>query len=295
MKKLFVFIFMLSLSISLLAYSFFNPIGPALLPAAGLYSENIPDLTKDYWRTLDEAQILALKQQADFLVLPVAYGAELISKGFEYSLAGVSIWKSFYLVTSQEVKSIEDLRGKRIVTIHSPGQTGDLILKMITKQKNINFETVYVNSGADIIQLLATGKETMAVLPEPFVSLAEVKTKNAITAKLDLQQVYAQLTGYPAMIPITGLFVSNKVPREYAQKIIDKYEQSSNTYFKDEFDKSIKFMFDLMDGKMPDPVLRKASQRSFIEFGKDKEVVLGFLKILKENGAISDYKQDMFF
>ena len=54
-------------------------------------------------------------------------------------------------------------------------------------------------------------------------------------------------------------------------------------------------MFDLMDGKMPDPVLRKASQRSFIEFGKDKEIVLGFLKILKENGAISDYKQDMFF
>lgn len=297
MKKFSLFIFLMA-TLVIFAGTFYNPLGPTLLPAAGLYINKVPTLQTYYWRNIDQAQTLVLKGQADFIVLPVALGVELINKGANYKLAGISLWKTFYLISSQKINSINDLNGKRIVTLHGPGQTADVILKILKKMKNINFEIVYVTSGPEIIQLLAAGKETIAVLPEPFVSLAEVKTNGKIQVQMDLQELYASLFNLKdKRLPIAGIFVSNKKIKEnpnFVKRVLNAYKQSANEFYKKNFDDAVNYVFNIMQ-TMPKPVLEKAAKRSEIYYTKDiKEITNLYLKNLQEYGAISNIPKNLY-
>lgn len=297
MKKIFI-VFVLILSIFAFSGTFYNPLGPTLLPAAGMYINKVPTLQTYYWRNIDQAQTLVLKQQADFIVLPVALGVELINKGAEYKLAGISLWKSFYLISSEEIKDVKDLVGKRIVTLHGPGQTADVILKILKKMNNIDFEIVYVTSGPEIIQLLASGKENIAVLPEPFVSLAEVKTQGKIKVRMDLQKIYASMFNLKDQkIPIAGVFVSNKKYKEnpnFVKRVLDAYENSANEFYKNNFEQAIDYVFKVMQ-TMPKPVLEKAASRSEIYYRNDiKEITDLYLKNLLEYNAISNIPEDLY-
>ncbi|BBE30017.1 nitrate ABC transporter substrate-binding protein [Tepiditoga spiralis] len=295
MKKFLIVSIILIVSVSIFSMSFYNPIGPTLLPAAGLYIAPPKDLKTNLWRTLDEAQTIVLKEQADFIVLPVAYGIQLINKGANYKLAGVSLWKTFYLVSSQNIKDVKQLEGKRVLTIHGPGQTADLILKMVKKEMNLNFDIVYVKSGADIIQLLASNKESIAVLPEPFVSLAEVKTKGKISPKLDIQSIYYKVSKSINKIPIAGLFIKNSINVSTANEIINAYRKSTNDFFINNTNEAIDFVVKSMGGKMPKPVIEKAAKRSEIIYKTDIGNVLNYLKILKKFNFIDNYSKDMLY
>ncbi|KLO21488.1 nitrate ABC transporter substrate-binding protein [Marinitoga sp. 1197] len=297
MKKLFLILVLFS-SLILFAGTFYNPLGPTLLPAAGLYINKIPTLQTSYWRNIDQAQTLVLKEQADFIVLPVALGVELINKGAKYKLAGISLWKTFYLISSEEIKNIEDLKGKRIITLHGPGQTADVILKIIKKIKKIDFEIVYVTSGPEIIQLLASGKENIAVLPEPFVSLAEVKTKGKIKVQMDFQKVYASLFNLKdEKLPIAGIFVSNKKFKEnpnFVKRVLDGYKTSANEFYKNNFEQALNYVYNIMQ-TMPKIVLQKAASRSKIFYTNDiKNITNIYLKNLYEYGAISKIPEDLY-
>ncbi|KLO22612.1 ABC transporter substrate-binding protein [Marinitoga sp. 1155] len=297
MKKLFLILVLFS-SLILFAGTFYNPLGPTLLPAAGLYINKIPTLQTSYWRNIDQAQTLVLKEQADFIVLPVALGVELINKGAKYKLAGISLWKTFYLISSKEIKNIEDLKGKRIITLHGPGQTADVILKIIKKIKKIDFEIVYVTSGPEIIQLLASGKENIAVLPEPFVSLAEVKTKGKIKVQMDFQKVYASLFNLKdEKLPIAGVFVSNKKFKEnpnFVKRVLDGYKTSANEFYKNNFEQALNYVYNIMQ-TMPKIVLQKAASRSEIFYTNDiKNITNIYLKNLYEYGAISKIPEDLY-
>ncbi|GAB6188944.1 ABC transporter substrate-binding protein [Marinitoga arctica] len=298
MKKI-VFLFsILIIGFSIFAGTFYNPLGPTLLPAAELYINKVPTLQTYYWRNIDQAQALVLKEQADFIVLPVALGVELINKGANYKLAGISLWKTFYLVSSQKITNVEDLNGKRIVTLHGPGQTADVILKILKKMKNIDFEIAYVTSGPEIIQLLASGKENIAVLPEPFVSLAEIKTKGKIKTQMDLQKLYSNLFNLKdEKIPIAGIFVSNKKFSEnpnFVKRVLNAYEASANDFYKNNFEEALNYVFKIMQ-TMPKPVLEKAASRSEIYYTKDiKNITDLYLKNLYEYGAISDIPKDLY-
>ena len=295
MKKGLITCILLMISVFIFSMSFYNPIGPTLLPAAGLYLNPPKDLKTNLWRTLDEAQALVFKEQADFIVLPVAYGIQLINKGANYKLAGVSLWKTFYLVSSQNITDVKQLEGKRVLTIHGPGQTADLILKMVKKEMNLNFDIVYVKSGADIIQLLASGKESIAVLPEPFVSLAEVKTKGKISPKLDIQSLYYKVSKSINKIPIAGLFIKNSVDIASANEVITAYRSSTNEFFTNNTNEAVNFVVKSMGGKMPKLVIEKAAKRSEIFYKTDIGSVLNYFKILKKFNFIDDYSKDMLY
>ncbi|SHE65369.1 NitT/TauT family transport system substrate-binding protein [Marinitoga hydrogenitolerans DSM 16785] len=297
MKKFLIF-FILIIGLTIFSGTFYNPLGPTLLPAAGMYINKVPTLQTSYWRNIDQAQILVLKEQADFIVLPVALGVELINKGANYKLAGISLWKTFYLISSNEIKTIEDLNGKRIVTLHGPGQTADVILKILKKMKNIDFDIVYITSGPEIIQLLASGKETIAALPEPFVSLAEVKTKGKIKVQMDLQDLYADLFNLEdKRLPIAGVFVSNKKFKEnpnFVKRVLNAYENSANNFYKNNFNDAVNYVFKIMQ-TMPKPVLQKAAERSEIYYTKEiQEITDLYLKNLFEYGAISKLPKDLY-
>lgn len=295
MKKLLLVFTTLIIFVFSFAMTFYNPLGPSLLPAAGLYENPVQGLETKFWRSLDEAQTLVIKDQADFIVLPVALGIQLIEKGVDYKLAGVSLWKTFSLVSSKTIGNINDLEGKTIYTIQGPGQTADLVLKILKKEKNLDINIHYITNGADIIQLLASGKADYAVLPEPFVSLVEVKTKGKIKPELDIEKLYSDLTGYKAEIPITGLFVKNSIDKENAEKVINDYKDSANIYFNENKDLAVDYVVNAMGGKMPKPVIQKAAERSLIKYDLDKILIKNFLEVIKSYGIINSIPENIYY
>ncbi|MDK2945885.1 ABC transporter substrate-binding protein [Geotoga petraea] len=293
-KKLLLFILSV-LFISAFALNFYNPLGPSLLPAAGLYIEPIEGLETKFWRSLDEAQTLVIKEQADFIVLPVAFGVQLMNRDVNYKLAGVSLWKTFSLISSKDVKSIEDLEGKTIYTIQGPGQTADLVLKILKEERNLDVNIHYITNGADIIQLLASGKADYAVLPEPFASLAEVKTQGNVKVVMDIEQLYSQLTNLQPIIPITGLFVRGDIEHNEAKKVIDAYSNSANLFFNNYNNEAIEYVVETMGGKMPKPVMQKAAERSIIKYDVDKETINSFLEVIKNYGIIDKIPENLYY
>jgi NitT/TauT family transport system substrate-binding protein len=275
--------------------TFHNPLGPSLLPAAGLYSDSIDGLETKFWRTLDEAQTLVIKGQTDFIVLPVAFGVQLMNRDVDYKLAGVSLWKTFSLISSKKVDDVEDLRGKTVYTLQGPGQTADLVLKILKEEKGININIHYITNGADIIQLLASGKADYAVLPEPFVSLAEVKTQGNVKAVMDIEQLYSGLTDSEPIIPITGLFVRNDIDRSEAQEVINAYSTSANVFFNENNNEAVEYVVQAMGGKMPKPVIQKAANRSMIKYDLDKETINSFLEVIKNYGIIDGIPENLYF
>jgi NitT/TauT family transport system substrate-binding protein len=295
MKKFLLFTALLTFVISTFALTFHNPLGPSLLPAAGLYSDPVGGLETNFWRSLDEAQTLVIKEQTDFIVLPVAFGVQLMNRDVNYKLAGVSLWKTFSLISSKEVETVEDLEGKTVYTLQGPGQTADLVLKILKEEKGININIHYITNGADIIQLLASGKADYAVLPEPFVSLAEVKTQGKVKVVMDIEQLYSGLTDSEPIIPITGLFVRNDIDKSEAQEVIDAYSNSANVFFNENNNEAVEYVVQAMGGKMPKPVIQKAANRSMIKYELDKETINSFLEVIKNYGIIEDIPENIYF
>lgn len=295
MKKFLLFVVLLMFVISSFALTFHNPLGPSLLPAAGLYSDPVDGLETKFWRSLDEAQTLVIKEQTDFIVLPVAFGVQLMNRDVNYKLAGVSLWKTFSLISSKEVKTVEDLEGKTIYTLQGPGQTADLVLKILKEEKGININIHYITNGADIIQLLASGKADYAVLPEPFVSLAEVKTQGSVKVAMDIEQLYSDLTDSEPIIPITGLFVRNDIDTSQAQEVINAYSTSANVFFNEKNNEAVEYVVQAMGGKMPKPVIQKAANRSMIKYELDKETIMSFLEVIKNYGIIDEIPENLYF
>ncbi|MGM0640252.1 MAG: ABC transporter substrate-binding protein [Thermotogota bacterium] len=295
MKKLLILLSVLLVTLLSFGLSFHNPLGPSLLPAAGLYSDPVEGVETNFWRSLDEAQTLVIKEQTDFIVLPVAFGVQLMNRDVNYKLAGVSLWKTFSLVSSKEVSSIGDLEGKTVYTIQGPGQTADLVLKILKKEKNIDINIHYITNGADIIQLLASGKADYAVLPEPFVSLAEVKTQEKVKVRMDIEQLYSEITGAQPIIPITGLFVRTDIPNQEAQNVINAYSDSANIFFNDNNEEAVDYVVEAMGGKMPKPVIQKAANRSMISYRVDKETISEFLNIIQEYEVIDSIPENLYY
>lgn len=295
MKKFVLFIiFLLIVSIGV-SINFYNPLGPSLLPAAGMFIENPSDINLNYWRSLDEAQTLMIRNQADFIVLPVSFGVNLINKGLDYKLAGVSLWKTFYMASSIEIEDIEQLNNKRVITIQGPGQTGDLLLRLIEKELNININIVYVQGLAEAVQLLAAGREEIAVLPEPFVSLAEIRTQGEVKRIFDMQEIYADLTGNDPIVPSTGLFLHNSVELNKARRIIEKYAYSTNVFLRDYFDEAVGFVVEAMGGNMPRPAIISAAKNSQIEYFLNKDQVIKYLEFLLNYDFLEFYDEKIFF
>lgn len=295
MKKSFLLFILTFITITSFALTFYNPLGPSLLPAAGLYISPENGLETKYWKNLDEAQTLVIKEQTDFIVLPVAFGVQLMNKDVKYKLAGVSLWKTFSLVSSKHIETVEDLEGKTVYTVQGPGQTADLVLKILKKEKNLNIDIHYITNGADIIQLLSSGNADYAVLPEPFASLAEVKTQGRVKAIMDMEKLYSDLTGSEPIIPITGLFVKNDLNMSEAKKVINAYSNSANVFFSENNDEAIEFVVNAMDGKMPKPVIQKAANRSMIKYDVDKKTINNFLNIIKEYGIINKIPENLYY
>ncbi len=298
MKKLLVLFLMIMASVGW-ALNVLIPVGPTVIAFVGLLEGKVPTevpLKIDFWRTLDQVNAQLVAGTVDAVVLPVSIGASLHSKGLDLKLGGVFLWGGFYIVSMEPLSAIDQLSNKEIYTPQGKGQTGDILIRMIVNKYNLQNVSVKYLAQTEIVPLMSARKASIAVLPEPFVTMA-LKSAGAQIA-FDLQKLWSEMTGLSEEVPITGIFVSSKVDPSQAMKVLEAVSSSVKYALENKNDVcqlATKYL-----GGIGQDVLLESLTRTKYEYRSAKEskqAVLTYLKMVTEMepSVLGELPNDNFF
>lgn len=111
-----------------------------------------------------------LKGEIDIAVVPSNVAATQYNKNAGYKIAGTIGWGSFYLISADGEKTLEDLKGKEVYNI-GKGLTPDIVTRAVLKDKGYDvdndFNFSYVNGITELAPTILAGKTKFAVVPEP--------------------------------------------------------------------------------------------------------------------------------
>lgn len=283
-----------------------NPVGPLVIPAAGLASgavESSLPIHVQYWKTADEAIGLLANNSAQFAVLPVTSGVNMNAAGLDLVLLGVHEWKVFYLIAAdgQSFTGWDSLIGKTVYTPESRGQTVDVLTRYalakagISPDKQVTF--VYA-PGAEIVALFQEGKVDFAALPEPFVTQALASGQGAIA--LDYQEYWAQESGSQNGIPVAGLFVKRSFMDAHAEAVdaVVAAMRASTLWGNQHSAEAIQASAEILP--LPENVVSNALERikfDYIPASEVKADVLNFLQTIQDTypEGVKQIPEDAFF
>ena len=290
MKKLIITVFVVSLALVSFGINYINPVGPTLIPIAELLSSDIsnevPGLEINLWRSVDEAISMLVTGRAQISLLPVTVGVKLAASGVDIKLAAVSMWNGFYFIsTAKSIDDIKDLVGTVIYTLQAPGQTADTILRGALESRGYevgrDVSIVYVG-GAEAVQLLASGKAKLILVPEPFASLAEARVQSVIRS-MPIEDLWESFNDRRINIPTSGIFVSGSLDRSVVESFLLLYQQSMSLSLANR-EKTAEIVSEKMGG-FPIPVLQKAMDTAgflFADSEKAREETTIYIEKLRE-------------
>ncbi len=169
---------------------------------------------------------------ADIGALPTNAAATLYNKtGGKVQVLALNTLGVLYLVTdgSEEITSFEDLRGK---TVYAPAQNPTFIFQALCEKnglavgEDITIDNTYAQP-ADLNTAVSSGEVSLAVLPEPMVTVAR-SANDQLTVALDLTAEWDKVM--PAGSLVQGCVVvrtefAEEHPAEVA-KFLEEYEAS---------------------------------------------------------------------
>lgn len=155
--------------------------------------------------------------KAQVVIMPVNAGANLIRQGAEYTLVGIAVEGSLYMVGKTEnggTITSADLVGKKIACIGQTGVPG-IVFRYVMSHLGIEKENVeYVADGQAAIARLNSGMADFIVVGEP--AATQVKAKlgaEKVNAELSMQDVYSEVSK-KASYPQAGIFVANSLKKD---------------------------------------------------------------------------------
>lgn len=212
---------------------------PDGLPAIGLskfISDNnsIDNVTLNYemQKTPDALLAELMKGQADLVVVPSNLALKVAEKDLKYKVAGTVGWGSLYLVTTESVSSIDELKGVEIYNT-GKGLTPDIISKNILKNNGFSDEDMnftYVSAASELAPVLIGGKAKAAIVPEPVLSTIMAKNPN-LNIVLNLNDEWAKSynskLGYPQSTLLIKDDVFNKLKDDgRLEEILNELDKS---------------------------------------------------------------------
>ncbi len=180
--------------------------------------------TVTVYGTADEIVPLVVSGEADIANVPCNLASVLYNKTEgKISVIDVNTLGVLYVIeTGEEINSVEDLKGK---TIYSTGKgtTPEYVLNRILTQNGIDPEkdvTVEFKSEAtEVTAMLETAENAIAVLPQPYVTVAMTKN-DKIRIALDLTEEWEKTEGTPL---VTGVTVVQNEFLEAHPETVDKF------------------------------------------------------------------------
>ena len=155
-----------------------------------------------------------LKGEADIGFMPANIAAKVYNSAAGALLcAGISGNGNLYLITKDRgIKTLADLAGKT-VSVAGQGATPEYLFRWILAQNKIPVDSEngvkldYTVPTPDIAAELLSDKIKYAIVPEPFATVALIKSKDVVRA-LDLQYEFGAIEGKNATYPLTVMVVS---------------------------------------------------------------------------------------
>ena len=160
----------------------------------------------------DEVTPALLKGDLDMACVPANLAATLYQKteGALEVLAVNTLGVLYIVENGNAVQSMADLKGKTIVAA-GKGSTPEYALRYLLSQNGLDPDNDVVidwkSEHSECVAALATGAATIALLPQPFVTVAQTKV-DGLRMALDLTAEWDALDNGSAMI--TGVVVARK-------------------------------------------------------------------------------------
>ncbi|MDY6231131.1 ABC transporter substrate-binding protein [Peptostreptococcus porci] len=269
--------------------------GPTSMGMVKMMSENDAD-EKGYsfsiQNSVDEIVPKIVKGEFDIAAVPSNLSSVLYNKtkGKVVTLAINTLGVLYVVENGDTVKSLEDLKGKTIYSSGkgaSPEYTLNYILQAngIDPQKDVTVD--YKTEHTEALQTLMKDKDAVAVLPQPFVTVATTKSPS-LKSVLNLSEEWdkaAQKNGSKSAL-IMGVVVANKdFVEKYPQKVADfmsKYKKSVD-FTNNNVDEAAKLI--AAKDIVPEPIAKKAipfCNITFIAGSEMKDKLSGYLEVLSK-------------
>ena len=189
------------------------------------------DYTVNVYGTADEIVPLVVNGEVDIANVPCNLASVLYNNtNGGVSVIGVNTLGVLYIVqTGDSVKSVADLKGK---TIYSTGKgtTPEYVLNNILSKNGIDPEkdvTIEFKSEAtEVAAMLENATDAVAVLPQPYVTVAMTKNAN-ISIALDLTKEWEAVEGTSLVTGVT--IVRNEFLAQneaLVEKFLEEYKAS---------------------------------------------------------------------
>ncbi|MGG7076926.1 ABC transporter substrate-binding protein [Clostridium sardiniense] len=219
------------------------PDGLPAISAAKLIKDN-PVIEKGYnitysiEKTPENIVTSVMKGEPDIAIVPSNVAATQYNKGAGYKIAATTGWGSFYLVSTEKIKDIKDLKGKDIYNI-GKGLTPDIVTRDVLTHLGFNVDKditfSYVNGVTELAPTILSGKAKFAVIPEPALSQVLAK-KPDLNIIMNLNDEWKKQNdskyGFPQATVIVkeDLIKNNK---EFVDKFLKELENSVNYALED--------------------------------------------------------------
>ena len=212
--------------------------GPTSMGMAKLIDDAGKGLTENAYEytmatTADELTPLLLKGELDILAAPVNLASVLYNKsGGKVKFAAVNTLGVLYIVEKggDTIHSLADLKGKTLYAT-GKGTTPEFALNYLLSEvgidmsKDLNVE--WKSEPTEIVSLMATMESAYAMMPQPFVTVAQTKLDDLHIA-LDLTKEWDSLTLNSRLIT-AGFIVRSEFAEnepEALSKFLKEYEAS---------------------------------------------------------------------
>lgn len=246
-KNLLILFILLSLNIFAESIKVLTPDGLPALSIVNMMSDtkDIEGAKVEYkLEKLSDALVVdMLKREGDIAIVPSNFSAQLYNKKLGYKILGTVGWGSFYVVSRENISSLEELKGKEIYTF-GKGLTPDIIFQSILQQKGIDKTKIkinYLSNGNEVAALYLGKKVDTIVIPEPMLSKILSKNLNSnIVANLndEWKNITQSDLGYPQATLVVKEEIFNSNPK-LVKAFINELTKSISLLYKDK-EKSIK-------------------------------------------------------
>lgn len=176
---------------------------------------------------------MMLEGTADFAILPSTTAALLYNKGIDYQLIAIPIWGTLSLCgTDESINDWSDLKNKKVYLM-AKGMTPDVLFRYLLKENDLQpYEDVELDyrfpTHIDLANAVIAGRADMAVLSEPYLSLALLKNNN-LKRIFDLGDKWYELKEIP--IAETALLCKKELLEnnpEFVEKLLKIYSKSTD-------------------------------------------------------------------
>lgn len=241
----------------------------------------------------DELTPKLLKGELDILAVPANLGAVLFnnSEGAVQVLAINTLGVVYLVENGNTLQSLEDLRGKTIYAT-GKGSTPEAALNYILTQNGIDPEkdlTIeWKSEPAEVVAIMSQTPDTIAMLPQPFVTAAQNTVENLRIA-VDLTQAWDALDNGSTLV--TGVaIVRTEFAKEHPRAVatfLKEYEASTQ-YVNANVADAAQLIGDLDIVKAP--IAEKAipyCNITYIGGSELKPVLSGYLQVLFDQNSKS--------